>query len=68
MNNKIYGSMMIFGPIVAMVSWIAFFPDNTGLNASEELAKIVESGKNSAVIGGYLATLGTASMILEYIS
>ena len=64
MNNKIYGSMMIFGPIVAMVSWIAFFPDNTGLNASEELAKIVESGKNSAVIGGYLATLGTASMIL----
>ncbi|MBL06961.1 MAG: hypothetical protein CL773_03775 [Chloroflexi bacterium] len=64
MNNKIYGSMMIFGPIVAMVSWIAFFPDNTGLNASEELAKIVESGKNSAVIGGYLATLATASMIL----
>jgi len=64
MNNKIFGSMMIFGPIVAMVSWIAFFPDNTGLNASEELANIVASGKNSAVFGGYLATIATAAMIL----
>jgi hypothetical protein len=64
MNNKIFGSMMIFGPIVAMVSWIAFFPDNTGLNASEELANIVASGKNSAVFGGFLATIATAAMIL----
>ncbi len=64
MNNKIFGSMMIFGPIVAMVSWIAFFPENTGLNASEELANIVASGKNSAVFGGFLATIATAAMIL----
>jgi len=64
MNNKIFGSMMIFGPIVAMVSWIAFFPDNTGLNASEELANIVASGKNSAVFGGFLATIATSAMIL----
>ena len=64
MNNKIFGSMMIFGPIVSMLCWIAFFPDNTGLNASEELANIVASGKNSAVFGGFLATIATAAMIL----
>ena len=63
MNNKIFGSMLIFGPIVSMLCWILFFPDNYQLNAGEELAKLAES-KNSVVLGGYLATISTASMIL----
>lgn len=63
MNSKIFGSMMIFGPIVSMLCWILFFPDNYQLNASEELAKLAES-KNSVVLGGYLATISSAAMIL----
>ena len=63
MNNKIFGSMMIFGPIVSMLCWILLFPDNYQLNAGEELAKLAES-KNSVVLGGYLATISTAAMIL----
>lgn len=63
MNSKVFGALMVVGPIFTMGMWIALFPSTSGMSLSEELNQLIEH-EAAVRIGSIVTAIAGACMFL----